>query len=135
MPITGTMLTPDAQIARGLQGVNTGSDTSCVLWAIPMGQDFRDAQYSQIGTYLQCAGTADRLTIEMRFDDGIAARHYVLGRPATPREMGKAEVVENEVGGVMVLPNEVFNVEQATRIFQYYYVHDTVPADCELRPL
>ena len=135
MPITGTMLTPDAQIARALQGVNTGSDTSCVLWAIPTGQDFLDADYSQIGTYLQCAGIADSLTIEMRVDDGVSARHYVLGRLATPGEMGSAEVVENEVGDVMVLPNEVFNVEQATRIFQYYRVHDTVPADCERRPL
>jgi len=135
MPIAGTMLTPDQQIARGLRGVDAGSDASCVLWAIPAGQEFLDVDYSQIGTYLQCAGTANSLTIEMRIEQGETVHHYVLGRRGDPRALGKAELVDSELGGVMVFPNEVFNVEEAIRIFQYYYAHDTAPEDCELRPL
>jgi hypothetical protein len=135
MPITGTMLPPDLQIARGLQGLNAGSDTSCVLWAIPCGKEFLDVDYSQIGTYLQCAGTANKLTIEMRVGQAETAHHYVLGRKGDPRALERAELVESELGGVMVFPNEIFNVEEAVGIFQYYYWHDTAPEDCELRPL
>jgi hypothetical protein len=135
MPITGTMVPADLQIERGLRRLNPGSDTSCVLWAIPRGQQFLDVDYSKIGTYLQCAGTARSLTIEMRIEQGSMVHHYVVGRGGDPRALEKAEVVESEVGGVMVFPNEVFNVERAIPIFQFYYAHDTVPEDCELRPL
>jgi hypothetical protein len=135
MPITESMIFADLQIDRGLRGLNPGSDTSCVLWAIPTGERFLDVDYSQIGTYLQCAGTARSLTIEMRVKQASMVHHYVVGRGGDPRAPRKAELVESGAGGVMVFPNEIFDVEEAIPIFQFYYAHDTVPEDCELRPL
>jgi hypothetical protein len=134
MPITETMISADLQIARTLRGLNPGSDTSCVLWAIPSGQHFLDVDYSKIGTYLQCAGTSQSTTIEMRVKQGTTVHHYVVGRSGDPRALEKAELIESEAGGVMVFPNEVFDVEQAIPIFQFYYAHDMVPQECELRP-
>ena len=128
-------MSADRVIARGLERLDGDSDFACVLWPIPDGERFRDIDYSKIGTYLQCAGNAKRMTIEMRDDKGGAVHHYVVGRTGDRRALEKAQLVDSKAGGVLVFPNEVFDVRQAIPIFQYYYTHDTVPENCELRPL
>lgn len=84
--------------------------------------------------YLQCAGTRERMTVEVRRRemDGVF-RQYALGR--TGSEPGSEEVIRWDAFETVVRSNEVFDAEAAFPVFLAYYTAGCVPDDYPLRLL
>lgn len=87
--------------------------------------------------WIQTAGTADRLTVEvkLRGDDNVF-RQYVVGRTAP--DVDPTTLSETIAFGdhtVKVRKSEVLNAEDAIGLFLYYYEHDQVPGGWALREL
>lgn len=124
---------------RAVLGALDGRELfSYSLWPMPPGAetivDVDMRFYPDV--FLQCAGTADRMTIEVRikYDDGLG-RLFTVGRPT---RRGHAGPPREEVAWadhvVRVYPNEVFEHEEASRIFlAYLETGGRVPAGYDLR--
>lgn len=98
--------------------------TTLVLWHYPADQEF--AHPESLDNYLQCAGTAECMTLELRVthEDG-SHTHWVLGRG--PLTGGESERVVWDTGQAMVHPEEVWTAEQAAPLFEQYARERTVP--------
>jgi hypothetical protein len=105
------------------------------LWALPPGKRLGEFDAQKVGTYLQCAGSAQRMTIEMRDDSQSPARHWTIGRPINATQSVASEEIEWSDFNVFVFPNEVFDASEAAQIIFYYYQHGAVPEEYVRRPL
>lgn len=107
------------------------------LWRLPPGTpiDRVDARIYPT-QYLQCAGTRERVTIEVRRDgsDGREPGHFVVGRGVGDGEQGD-EVVRWDRHSTVVRSSEVFGSHQALSVLVAYYETDDVPPGHSLRPL
>lgn len=95
------------------------------IWPFPDGVDFEDVDKEEASSfYVQCAGSAEAMTVEIRERTPRGPRHFVLGL-AEPT--GEADVViEFDEFAVNVHPEEVFNAAQATEVFHEYIETGTV---------
>lgn len=96
------------------------------IWRVPEGLETLNPKTWDNGQeeYLQCAGSADALTIELRVLDGDGAAHqFVLGKEAaTPTGEPTEEISwSNGEYKVKVYPHEVFSAEEAGDAFCDYY--------------
>jgi hypothetical protein len=135
MPLTDSRMPIPDVIAGSLAELDGGTTFAYSLFKLPDGKRLSAVDPSTIGTYLQGAGTANRMTIEMRDNFNGTAHHYTVGRSDDPRDGERAEHVNFLGDSVIVFPNEVFDLTEAVPIFRYYYDHGTVPPSYELRPL
>jgi len=127
------------QISRVLHLLDGERRWGYSLWQAPEGVGLfaiDKKKYPQ--NFMQSAGTAEAMTIEVRFveDDGVG-RQYVLGRPDEVVE-GEPPVVLrylNESRELRLYPNEVFNADEASEIYYQYFLTDEVPAPYVLRRL
>lgn len=104
---------------------------SYALWAMPGPKTFQDGGTFTLKSdeYIQCAGTADELTVEIRSRENDEYVQSVIGRdgdgdggdPVTIRWQGH----ETTVG-----PQEVWDAEGAARLFIEYYETGTVGDWC-----
>ena len=88
--------------------------------------------------YLQSAGSADALTVEVRTIDGDGAAHqFVVGKPGGGAEGAPSEVIRWDDGrhSTTVHPREVFTADEAAKVFYAYFLTDEVPARYTLREL
>lgn len=130
---------PD-QISRVLHLMDGERRWGYSLWRAPEGVGLfaiDKKKYPQ--NYMQSAGTAAAMTIEARFvgDDGVA-RHYAVGRPTEKNFEGEPSVVLRYLNGARelhVFPNEVFDAEEAAKVYYDYFLTDTVPQPYVLRRL
>jgi hypothetical protein len=85
---------------------------------------------SPTGDYIQCGGSKERCTVEVRrFHDG-GHTHYVLGRPGEPDRLTKIEMSN---GGVQVRESEVFRHWDAIELFKRFFEGQDFPEDITLR--
>ena len=106
------------------------------LWRAPEGADLLESlPLSQ--EYMQCAGSAEALAIEVRYLDPDGVPHqYAVGRPGD-RSGEPSEVIPFDEGRhhVTVYPSEVFTADEASVIFYTYFLTDKVPQPYVLRDL
>lgn len=125
------------QLRFSLGRMNGTSFWAYSLWRAPEGSDlFDDIPLSE--SYLQCAGSAAALTIEVReLDAEGVPRQWVVGRPGETPSGPPTEVVRWDDGrhSTTVHPHEVFTAAEAGDVFVAYFLTDAVPAQCTLRPL
>lgn len=123
---------PD-QIRHSLNSMNGTPNWAYSLWRGP-----EDADPSEEQEYMQCAGTADAMTIEVRtLDPGGTAQQHTVGRPGGDYTAGPTEVIRWNDGrdSTTVYPSEVFTADEAADVFYAYFLTDKVAAPYVLREL
>ncbi|MBL1080308.1 hypothetical protein JK358_38525 [Nocardia sp. 2] len=103
------------------------------MWSEDLTDDDRLAMALE---FLQCAGSADALSIEVRMLVDGASRLYTLGRPGDytgdpsiriPFQRGNHQLT--------VYPEEVFTADDAAELFFGYYRTRTIPTEMHLREI
>ncbi|HYE80813.1 MAG TPA: hypothetical protein VEG39_01465 [Clostridia bacterium] len=81
-------------------------------------------------SYIQCAGSTDRLAIEYRKYEGIEFKHYIIGH----KKLFKNETTVYFSGRNMpVKTNEIFNLVGAIEMFESFYNKKGIPKGYALR--
>ena len=87
---------------------------------------------------MQCAGTARGMTVEMR-EPGRRGAHLVIGRRARAGHAATAPTPDVAISWkenmTWVYSHEVFDADEATRLFVSYYQTGDVPPGYAKRPL
>lgn len=126
---------PDA-IRFMLNRMDGASSWAYSLWRAPEGADLLD-EIPFSDAYLQCAGSAEAMTIESRLVDADGTAHqYVVGRPGERAEQ-PSEVIRWDDGrhATKVFASEVFTADEAADVFYAYFLTDVVPEPYILREL
>jgi hypothetical protein len=110
-----------------------GSDNSSLcLWRFPRGADrsVRGSDWDS-DTYIQCAGSAEGIMIEVRMKVGDRSVRSVVGKnePAGNQSV----IIRRGDFREHVFENESFSVDEVTAVFQHYSEHDGVPPSLRLR--
>jgi hypothetical protein len=116
-------------------GINRLGDRGYEYYSIyPLPADAGIDERIYPNEWIQTAGTAQRLTVEVkrRDPDGVH-RVYTVGRGGAADEPEESEVIQRGEHEYRVRPSEVLTAEDAIGLFQYYYDHDAVPASWHLR--
>ena len=116
---------------------------SLVVWGLPEGVCHVDdvpRSSPARGTYIQCGGSTEAMTIEIRIthDDNSYEQYTVARQPVVDPEAWVTVSWDN--GGpvpfnIQVHPEEIFTGEQAAPVFRDYIVGGTLPPAELLRPL
>lgn len=127
---------PDA-IRFALNRLNGTSFWAYSLWRAPEDADLlEDIPLSD--EYMQSAGTAEALTVEVRVvDENGTAHQYTVGKPGGTPVGAPTEVIRWDEGrhSTTVHPNEVFTADEAADLFYAYFQTDEVPESYTLREL
>jgi hypothetical protein len=84
--------------------------------------------------YLQCTGSADALTLEVRTTVEGMPHRFTVGLPGQRHGLPRVDVpVPACVPTPRVYPDEVFTAEQAAEIFTAYFETGAVPSQLQLR--
>lgn len=108
-----------------------------LLYPLPEGKSFEDVRNQATEQYIQAAGSADRMVLEVRKPGGeqwgAAWVRYVIGH----QHEGNPPLdvtVPLPKGDEMISRPEVFDAEEAGRIFMTYHKTGDIPPDYMLRP-
>lgn len=114
-----------------LSRMRRGGSETYALWHYPEGQ-FETYARQSLSNYLQCAGTASAMSVELRqtHDDGTHT-HWTLGRSAPTGSA--SETIEFHGHALQVHPEEVWTAEQAAPLFEQYAATRTIPDDVHRR--
>lgn len=83
---------------------------------------------SSTGSYIQCAGSAERLTVEMRKYGTHDFRHYVIGKGGNKSPLKVVwAMIESKDGSIQVHDTEVLNISDAVTLFHSFYTAGDVP--------
>ncbi|WP_431075446.1 hypothetical protein [Microbacterium phyllosphaerae] len=125
------------QIQFSLNQMNGSSTWAWSLWRAPEGANLlADIPFSE--EYMQCAGTADALALEVRRIEADGTPHqYAIGKPGGDRTGEPTEVIHYDDGrhSTTVYPHEVFTADEAAVVFYTYFLTDDVSQPYELRDL
>jgi hypothetical protein len=110
---------------------------SLSLWRLPEGVPFdRVDLVAWPREYVQAAGSADGMTVEVRRLGEPGQRHYVVGRAGRDTSAPPVEVVIPWNGcETGAYSTEVFSAAEAAEVFTQYYDTGQVPDTFRLRPL
>lgn len=125
------------QIRYAVNQMDGSSFWAWSLWRAPEGADLLESIPFN-DEYMQCAGTAEALTIEIRrLDPDGTAHQYTIGKPGGERVGEPTEVIHWDEGrhSTTVFPHEVFTADEAAVIFYTYFLTDAVSQPYELREL
>ena len=107
------------------------------LWRAPDGADLlAEIPFSE--EYIQCAGDAEGVTVEVRVvDEAGMAHQYTVGKPTGGDDSEPTETIRWDEGrhSTKMHPHEVFTLDEAADLFVAYYRDDRVPADHTLREI
>ena len=122
-------------IARVMSRLDGDERYSLVLGALPGGKGIGDVDTKAWPVeYVQCAGSSEALTVEIRVGTGDDAKQSVVGRSGEHSDEADVDIPwDGYVSSVY--PDEVFDADEAIELFAYYLVHAAVPPDCSLRCL
>jgi hypothetical protein len=127
---------PD-QIRFTLNRMNGASFWAYSIWRAPEGANLvEEIPFSE--DYIQCAGSAEAMTIELRMRGTDGASHqYTVGRPEGEQSGEPSETIRWDDGrhSTRVFANEVFTADEAADVLYAYYLTDTVPPGYQLREL
>ncbi|WP_051989631.1 hypothetical protein [Gordonia soli] len=87
--------------------------------------------------FIQAAGSADRMTVEIRKPvEDQSDRLFTIGHPpAHCTTEPPAEVIRFGEHTTPVYPNEIFVADKAAELFFHYYKNDDIPDGYVLREL
>jgi hypothetical protein len=109
---------------------------SLLLWKLPPGKSLYDTSPDEdANDYIQVAGSADRMTVEVRRLSRDKVEHFVVGRAPNGHNPGKKETIHWDDIETVVAPNEVFSANEAAELFVSYYRTGWVPSRYVLRPI
>lgn len=109
---------------------------SLLLWKLPPGKSLDETSPDEeANEYIQCAGSADRMTCEVRRSNGGKYEHFVVGRASDGDNRGNKETIHWDDVETVVAPNEVLSAGEAAELFLSYYRTGWVPSNYVLRPL
>lgn len=128
---------PPSEELKGLLSRLDGVERySLILWALPEGKYLDETSPADDAReYLQCAGKAERLVVEIRRIVDGKPQQYVIGRPAGSTSSEADEEVHWSNFMTLVHENEVFDAIEAADLFASYYETGEVPAQYVERPL
>ena len=86
------------------------------------------------GSYIQCAGSVKRLSIELRIYSNQTFKHYVIGKSKfiNPLSVSWA-TIECRVGPIRVHDSEVLTIDDACKLFSKFYAGIDTPPDYSKR--
>lgn len=125
-------------ILKRLELLDGAGRYSLCLWALPTGVPFdRVNLKTWPQEYIQAAGSRERMTVEVRRQEGGGHRQYVIGRSSSVGQHGSTATTTIVWDGVetQVLPTEVFTATEVAEIFVSYYATAGVPSTYALRRL
>ena len=126
----------DDDIAKLLSRLDGSEIYSLLLWKLPAGKSLYDVKPKRDAKeYIQSAGTADRMTVEVRRKNGGAEEHFVVGRPPNGGNPAKKEIIHWDSVETVVASNEVFSADEAAELFLSYHRTGWVPSTYVLRPI
>lgn len=117
-----------------------GVDTWCLsIWRVPKDRSDEDVPPTR-NSYIQCAGSAEALAVEVRVEGDDHDRQYAVGKPMTsPSDKEAVEISYTPVTAwrrsIWVARHEVYTATEAADIFAAYLKTDKVPASALLREL
>ena len=119
----------DDDIAPRLGRMDGKRFFAMLLWKMPPGKGLEDVDPWEGSTeYIQCAGSAERMTVEVRRIAGGKAEQYVIGRPPTGGNSASEETIHWDGHDTTVHANEVFTADEAAKLFLSYYRTGWVPS-------
>lgn len=136
-PLIDTIRPYPEAIRFSLNRMNGTSSWAYGLWRAPAGTDLLE-ELPFTEEYLQCAGSAEALTIEVRILDPDGTAHqYTVGKPDGDSTAEPKEVIrwDSDRSGTTVHPHEVFTADEAADIFYAYFLTDRVAPPYVLREL
>jgi hypothetical protein len=137
---TGPELAGAARCAGGasntLARIDGNVRYSLVLWAMPNGKRLGELDEDKDAReYIQCAGSAAAMTVELRTESHGEGQQFVVGRLPDPRiDEPQVRIPWDEFEAI-VYEDEVFTAEEAVELFGSYLETGSVPAKYTLRPL
>ena len=134
MELANPYATPQERIAHTLGRLDGKKLYALSISAYPRGLTFDKVNPKKgLQEYLQCAGSRDQLTLEVRAKDALGDfSQYVIGR--RPPSGGHSDVrIVWDAHSTMVLPSEVFDADSALAVFDAYLAGRSVPANYALR--
>jgi hypothetical protein len=129
------------EFAGPLRRFNGTDRFALTLWALPPGMNYDQARASRRDAleYIQAAGSADGLTVEIRTAGGSEWGadwvRYVVGH-ANSAELPTLDVaIELPHSTELIARHEVFGADEAADLFYGYYKVGGIPTSCTLRPV
>lgn len=127
---------PEA-IRFALNRLNGSSTWAYSLWRAPEGADLlKDIPLSD--EYLQAAGSAAAMTVEIRTVDADGLAHqYVAGKPGAVPDSTPTEMITWDDGRQRshVHGHEVFTADEAAQVFYAYFLTNETPDSVTLREI
>lgn len=127
---------PD-QIRRSLNHLDGHSSWGYSLWRAPIDADLLE-DIPESDDYIQCAGSAAALAIEVRIVDSTGAAHqYAVGTARPGTGDAPTEVIRWDEGRhrTNVYPSEVFTADEAAEVIYGYFLNNKVAESLTLREL
>jgi len=110
-----------SKIELGLKQIDERKNSYCILTA-------------DSGSYLQCAGGQNEVSIEYREILKGGFNHYVLSRGPIERPLKTVwHNINCNVGPIRVHRNEVLTLEDAMIAFKFFLINSNVPPDFNKR--
>jgi hypothetical protein len=128
--------TPEEEVGQLLERMDGDEIFAVSFWAMPAGKSLDQFDLrTWPKEYIQCAGTAERLTVEIRRLEAGIPRQFVVGRLA--RSGSATEKVKWDSGkhSTTVWPSEILTWREATALFVGYYQNSPLPTDYQLREI
>ena len=123
-------------ITRTLARLDGKKLYSLLLWRLPSGKSLDETSpRKDADEYIQCAGSDDRITVEVRRRRGDRFEHFVVGRAEKHGDGGKKVTIHWDSAETVVAPNEVLTPSEAAELFLAYYRTGWVPSRYVLRAL
>lgn len=128
--------TPAEELRDLLYRLNGYDRFSLILWALPTGRYLDETSPDEDAReYLQCAGNADRMVVEMRRLIEGEPQQYVIGRPVAAGSSEPGQEVHWSNFVTVVYGNEVFDAAETAALFASYYESGEIPAQYFERPV
>jgi len=116
---------------------NGDTRRALTLWPLPEGMSYDDAEHLPRTTYLQAAGTADALMVDIRKPGGAQwgceSVRYFVGHSSTPAPLDVP--IKLPQRAEMVSADEVFGADEAADLFLAYQQTGDLPPGYALRPV
>lgn len=126
----------DDDVSKTLARLDGKKLYSLLLWKLPAGKSLdQTSPKRDADEYIQCAGSDDHITVEVRRRRGNTFEHFVVGRASDRRDSGKKVTIPWDSAEAEVEPHEVLRAAEAAELFLSYYRTGSIPSKYVLRPL
>lgn len=126
------------QFAGPLRALDGSEQWSVVLYPLPPGKSYEDVANLPTPEYLQAAGEAERMVVELRKAGGAQWGadwvRYIVGHPHDRNAPVDVAIKLPDTTEIVSQP-EVFDAEEAVQLFMTYHRTGDIPPGYVLRPV